>query len=560
MSIWKKMEGLIGGSLQLGFTGAKVVGSGTDTVMIKDKDDGVGVLSIDKVTGLSDSSGATDAINKAYVTSGLTWTIRVTPVDNDWRSICYGDGLFVVVATTGTDNRVMTSPDGINWTIRVTPVDNDWRSICYGYGLFVAVSDTGTDDRVMTSPDGINWTIRVTPVDNNWHSVTYGGGLFVAVAYSGTDNRVMTSPDGINWTIRVTPEDNDWRSICYGNGLFVAVANSGTDNRVMTSPDGINWTIRVTPEDNNWHGVCYGNGLFVAVALTGTDDRVMTSPDGINWTIRVTPEDNEWHGVYYGNGLFVAVALTGTDDRVMTSPDGINWTIRVTPEDNNWQNVCYGNGLFVAVAYSGTDNRVMTSGKTEYTPNRYNNIYQGGMTLAGPLELIGDGEVQKEITIGAASWHLGSTSPAEIWVGLGYALEFAQGTEQHVHYIRKIPTDYKAGTDIEFIVCWSFDTEEADHYVMWELSYLSLASGEDPAGAGTNIWQSSLVTTADGDVSEDKLICTKFGTDLTGLAADDILILKFNRDSDDTHGTDNLNQGARLHSIHLHYISDKLGT
>jgi len=253
---------------------------------------------------------------------GTYWTLRTTPADNGWHSVCYGNGLFVAVANSGTGNRVMTSPDGINWTLRTTPADNNWRSVCYGNGLFVAVADTGTGNRVMTSPDGINWTLRTTPADNQWRSVCYGNGLFVAVACSGTGNRVMTSPNGINWTLRTTPADNNWLSVCYGNGLFVAVANSGTGNRVMTSPDGINWTLRTTPADNQWYSVCYGNGLFVAVAYTGTGNRVMTSPDGINWTLRTTPADNNWLSVCYGNGLFVAVASSGTGNRVMTSPDG----------------------------------------------------------------------------------------------------------------------------------------------------------------------------------------------------------------------------------------------
>jgi len=55
------------------------------------------------------------------------------------------------VSNSGTGNRVMTSPDGINWTIRSSAADNDWRSVCYGNGLFVAVSTTGTGNRVMTS-------------------------------------------------------------------------------------------------------------------------------------------------------------------------------------------------------------------------------------------------------------------------------------------------------------------------------------------------------------------------------------------------------------------------
>jgi hypothetical protein len=60
--------------------------------------------------------------------------------------------------------------------------------------LFVAVASTGSGNRVMTSPDGVNWTIRDSAADNTWWGVAYGNGLFVAVASTGSGNRVMTSP------------------------------------------------------------------------------------------------------------------------------------------------------------------------------------------------------------------------------------------------------------------------------------------------------------------------------------------------------------------------------
>ena len=40
---------------------------------------------------------------------GITWTSRTSAADNQWRSVAYGDGLFVAVSNTGTGNRVMTS-------------------------------------------------------------------------------------------------------------------------------------------------------------------------------------------------------------------------------------------------------------------------------------------------------------------------------------------------------------------------------------------------------------------------------------------------------------------
>ena len=284
---------------------------------------------------------------------GTTWTMRTSDVAYNWRSITYGNGLFVAVGvvnsgTSATGNRVMTSPDGITWTTR-TSADSDWRSVTFGNGLFVAVSYyTANPIKVMTSPDGINWTPRTAP-NSAWYSVTYGNGLFVAVAYSGT-NRVMTSPNGFTWTARTAASTNSWRSVTFGNGIFVAVNSSGEGNRVMTSPDGITWTSRTTPVDNNWYSVTYGNGVFVAVSGDGVGNQVMTSPDGTTWTIRASAADSSWTNVTYGNGLFVALASSGTD-LIMTSPDGITWTTRTAPV-GTWSSVTYGNGLFVAVSAS----------------------------------------------------------------------------------------------------------------------------------------------------------------------------------------------------------------
>lgn len=131
----------------------------------------------------------------------------------------------------------MTSPDGINWTLRTGILDNQWTSVCYGNGLFVAVADYGANC-VMISRDGITWGAGPSASDFiGWSWVTYGNGLFVAVARSGgTNTRVMTSTDGLRWTLRPTPIDNQWNTIAYGNGIFVAGSQNGTAaNRFMTS-------------------------------------------------------------------------------------------------------------------------------------------------------------------------------------------------------------------------------------------------------------------------------------------------------------------------------------
>ncbi len=146
----------------------------------------------------------------------------------------------------------MTSLDGEAWTAYDVGTSS-WRSVTYGDGLFVAVADSG-DNRVMTSPDGINWTPGTTPTPaSNWQSVTYADDMFVAVASGGT-NRVMTSFDGITWVPHSAAAASNWQSVIYGSGLFVAVAYAGAGNRVMTSGEFVDVIAPIvtafSPSDN----------------------------------------------------------------------------------------------------------------------------------------------------------------------------------------------------------------------------------------------------------------------------------------------------------------------
>ncbi|MBY6239759.1 DUF2793 domain-containing protein [Methylosinus sp. Sm6] len=308
-----------------------------------------------------------------WVTSNA-WLSSASAADNAWRNVCWARelGVFVAIASSGTGNRVMTSPDGVAWTVRTSAEDNTWLGLCWSpeIGLLVAVASDGTN-RVMTSPDGIAWTARPAAAANQWRAVCWARelGVFVAVSSDTTSNRVMTSPDGVTWT-SWTAQNGAWWSVCWSRelGLLVAVANSGTSARVMTSPDGVGWTVRAdTGTGTRWTSVCWARelGLLVAVANgTGTGNRVMTSPDGVTWSVRTSAEDNSWHSVAWAPeiGLLAAVAIDGTN-RVMTSPDGVAWTARSAAAANSWYGACWSPelGLFASVAASGAGNRAMTS-------------------------------------------------------------------------------------------------------------------------------------------------------------------------------------------------------
>jgi hypothetical protein len=354
------------------------------------------------VTGLTNDTsysfkvqvvGSSPLIESAVVTAtpsatpianlGTTWTAAAAAEANTWRSVAYGNGVWVAVALSGTNRVMRSTDDGLNWTAVAAAEANQWYSVAYGNGVWVAVAFDG-DNRVMRSTDnGASWTAVGTAAGvaaNNWSSVAYGmigttaGGVervpgFVAVSQSGSGNRVMTSPDGINWTGSNAAGTNQWQSVAYGmigttaGGVervpgFVAVANSGF-SQVMTSPDGINWTGRSSSELDQWSSVAYGNGWWVAVATNGFD-WVMTSPDGINWTGRKPAANNQWRSVAYGNGVWVAVALGGDNQVMRSTDDGETWTAVAAAEANQWYSVAYGNGKFVAVAQDGI-NRVMYS-------------------------------------------------------------------------------------------------------------------------------------------------------------------------------------------------------
>lgn len=254
--------------------------------------------------------------NSVFIVGSSSSILRISQDLSSWNrytgftgfsDVVFGNGLFVMILTSGTLNRVRTSTDGITWTARTTPVDNFWTSVTYGNGLFVAVSSTGTSNRIMTSPDGVTWTARINPEDNTWKDVVYGNGLFVAISDDGT-NRVMTSTDGVTWTARSAPL-RTWSSIAYKNGLFVA-CNGGSTNNIMYSSDGISWT-EISISGSGWNVIESSDRYFVVVGFGPTSSRkIAYSEDGITWATGSSPYDTStgYVGLAYGNNTFIALA------------------------------------------------------------------------------------------------------------------------------------------------------------------------------------------------------------------------------------------------------------
>jgi len=237
---------------------------------------------------------------------------------------------------------------------------NGWYSVTYGNGVFVAVATTGTNRVMRSTNDGASWSPVAAAEATQWLSVAYGNGVFVAVAYQGVKQVMRSTNDGASWSPISAAEANEWYGIAYGNGVFVAVAKDGTNRVMRSTDDGVTWSPIAAAEANEWRSVAYGNGVFVAVAATGTNRVMRSTDDGVTWSPIAATEANTWYSVTYGNGIFVAVAADGTNRVMRSTDDGVTWSPVAAAEANEWRSVAYGNGVFVAIAANGT-NRVMRS-------------------------------------------------------------------------------------------------------------------------------------------------------------------------------------------------------
>ena len=131
---------------------------------------------------------------------GENWTSQ-SSVRSQWDHVTFAqdsnnpalvDGKFVAVSLSEEGKVVMTSPDGEKWYAHDATELSRWRSVIYGNGKFVAIASLGpVGGLIMTSPDGETWTAQDSPETGDWLSVTYGNGKFVVVG-ARLQNRVMT--------------------------------------------------------------------------------------------------------------------------------------------------------------------------------------------------------------------------------------------------------------------------------------------------------------------------------------------------------------------------------
>lgn len=256
---------------------------------------------------------------------------------NEWRSIAYGNGIYVAV---GENGYVTTSTDGMNWT---TPKQNGtsiWKSIAYGNGTFVAISSSYN---VSSSSDGKTWTAEQaigSAVRAIVGDVTYGNGKFVIAMWDGY---MTSSTDGNTWANPIRKFGSirtNLTNICFGNGKFVGIWNK----YAVSSADGVTWEITESTELGakiiSWQAITYGKGKYVAVGYDGSQGYITSSVDGIAWTTPVQQYAVNWYNIAFCNGMFIAC---GSNGYITTSTDGETWTPKQLKQCNkiSTRNSCH---------------------------------------------------------------------------------------------------------------------------------------------------------------------------------------------------------------------------
>lgn len=191
---------------------------------------------------------------------GKEWTGKNVPgFPKTYTCVIYANGIYIAVTpSTAPGGGVITSSDGNTWTVRNTPVGN-WRTVAYGNGLFVVLSGNGSG-LSMTSPNGINWTLRSVPT-SFWKSIIFGSGLFVAVASSG-QNLTMRSRNGIDWSYGIFGS-------FLGDGTDYAVGNASTNIGVLYT---IEFFVLInTSSTNNQRLLTLGNSPYPAIIYYGSN-------------------------------------------------------------------------------------------------------------------------------------------------------------------------------------------------------------------------------------------------------------------------------------------------
>jgi hypothetical protein len=298
---------------------------------------------------------ATSGSNGVVMTSpnGVAWSqANSGTTEILWGGTAVGSELWL----SGRQSTVIRSGDGATWSpVPTSPAPTDstvaprpllWQLASDGARV-VAVGDFGA----ILEGDAGGLTAVASPTDEILRGVAFGAGRWVAV---GSGGKVLYSGDGRDWALGSAQTTADLRGVAFTGSRFVAVGDQST---VISSKDGRTWRTEVTAMPCALLGVAHGQGRYVAVGGAGKE---LLSLDGKDWESLGRTTSADLYGIDHGPGRFVAV---GSGGEILSSDDrGLSWTRRrshtkLTLHTVFWTGDEYLAGGDIGRIYSSPDGR-----------------------------------------------------------------------------------------------------------------------------------------------------------------------------------------------------------
>ena len=284
-----------------------------------------------------------------------------------------------------------------------------------------------------------------------------------------------------------------------------------------------------------------GNGIFIK--------------DGGNVGIGTTSPDYELHVESADNNKILSKS-TGADSTsdISVQNDAEQWQMRVNGDISNSFSIRDAGGEHRLVILPNTGN----VGIGTITPDAKlqvvgtvkigdDNTNYASFAADGELTLVGTARIERHLWVGAEVVKPQGATPGT--AGIIPYLSFANNQDNGAYYSIHVPHRRANGTGVKVAILWYYTGGDDANACEWNLTYIAVAEGEDPTGAGTALTEIPTIINSELTIGK-----TEFTIPGGALTNNDTIGLYLWRD-----GSDDLGKAARAIGAHITFTMDKLG-
>lgn len=273
-----------------------------------------------------------------------------------FSDISFGDGIFVIVGTSGTN--VLYSEKANEWEVASISLPSSSKSIAHIPGRFVII--TRSSSSAAYSSDGKKWSSLSISTIARWENLISSQemGFLAICAYKNNGSLsdfVKYSKTGATWTTVTLNKTGNWTCGAVSDTLFSLISSgdsSGSAAGIRAySSNGTTFTSeRYSGYARRWVSMVYGNGIYVALSSNGS---IGISTDGKQYTINddVIPSQN-CYDIVYGNNKFLVI-IKNSSVFYMSKDNCLSWSPVSVSETSTWVKGAYGNEMFVVIDNDG---------------------------------------------------------------------------------------------------------------------------------------------------------------------------------------------------------------